>query len=63
MFDMAGEVRDANFCMLGGPAEVQGLRHRRGRGQNFLVDWIEARDAARQAFGRADALRRLSDRG
>ena len=44
MFDMAGEVRDANFCMLGGPAEVQGLRHRRGRGQNFLVDWIEARE-------------------
>ncbi len=27
------------------------------------AEWIEARDAARQAFGRADALRRLSDRG
>ena len=27
------------------------------------VEWIEARDAARQAFGRADALRRLSDLG
>jgi len=27
------------------------------------VEWIRARDAARQAFGRADALRRLSDRG
>jgi len=25
-------------------------------------EWIEARDAARQAFGRADALRRLSER-
>ncbi len=27
------------------------------------AEWIEARDAARQAFGRADALRRLNDRG
>lgn len=45
MFDVAGEVREANFCILGGPPEVDGLRHRRGRGQNFLVDWIEARDA------------------
>ena len=27
------------------------------------AEWIEARDAARQAFGRADALQRLSDRG
>ena len=26
------------------------------------AEWIEAQDAARQAFGRADALRRLSDR-
>lgn len=26
------------------------------------AEWIEARDAARQAFGRADALRRLSER-
>ena len=27
------------------------------------AEWIEARDAARRAFGRADALRRLSERG
>ena len=27
------------------------------------AEWIEARDAARQAFGRTDALRRLTDRG
>ena len=27
------------------------------------AEWIEARDAAQRAFGRTDALRRLSDRG
>lgn len=43
MSDMTGEVREANSCILGGGAGGPGLRHRRGRGQNFLVDWIEAR--------------------
>lgn len=41
MSDMAGEVREASFCRLGDSGEGPGTRHRRGRGQNFLVDWIE----------------------
>jgi hypothetical protein len=45
MSDMASVVREASFCILGGSNDGPGLRHRRGRGQNFLVDWIEAQGA------------------
>lgn len=42
MSDTAGAVREANVCILGDSGDGPGLRHRRGRGQNFLVDWIAA---------------------
>lgn len=42
MSDTAAKVREASFCRLGGAAEGPGPQHRRGRGQNFVVDWVEA---------------------
>lgn len=46
MPETIGEVREASFCMLGGATPTGGSSVRRGRGQNFLVDWIEATNAA-----------------